>query len=221
MFIFPQVKNKPWIPWVYTWIWHCREQYSTPFYRAGIFYYSYISRCPCQHSSASLDSVLTQIAATPLRQSRSYMFPWPAIGAVYIVPPTGATWVVNLKFNQTDMVWHGPTKPDQSALDCISGCTKVGTSKWEVGWPTDPIIVYLFLSEVSRRRLIQVLEREVWLSADHWKDRNIGRRRWSPGMSVRLWKLQLMKLHRQAPASRKNATVFCWAFSGGNYTANI
>ncbi len=25
MFIFPQVKNKPWIPWVYTWIWHCRK----------------------------------------------------------------------------------------------------------------------------------------------------------------------------------------------------
>jgi hypothetical protein len=23
---FTQVKNKPWIPWVYTWIWHCCEQ---------------------------------------------------------------------------------------------------------------------------------------------------------------------------------------------------
>ncbi len=23
---FSQVKNKPWIPWVYTWSWHCREQ---------------------------------------------------------------------------------------------------------------------------------------------------------------------------------------------------
>ncbi len=23
---FSQVKNKPWIPWVYTWIWHCRKQ---------------------------------------------------------------------------------------------------------------------------------------------------------------------------------------------------
>jgi hypothetical protein len=21
-----QVKNKPWLPWVYTWIWHCHEQ---------------------------------------------------------------------------------------------------------------------------------------------------------------------------------------------------
>ncbi len=27
MFIFPQVKNKPWIPWVYTWSWHHHEQY--------------------------------------------------------------------------------------------------------------------------------------------------------------------------------------------------
>jgi hypothetical protein len=89
----------------------------------------------------------------------------------------------------------------------MSGCTKVGTSKWEVGWPTDPIIVYLFLSEVSRRSLIQVLEREVWLSADHWKDRPLGKRRWSPGMPVRLRKLQLMKLHRQAPAPRKNAIL--------------
>jgi hypothetical protein len=23
---FSQVENKPWIPWVYTWSWHCREQ---------------------------------------------------------------------------------------------------------------------------------------------------------------------------------------------------
>jgi hypothetical protein len=25
VFISPQVKNKPWIPWVYTCSWHCRE----------------------------------------------------------------------------------------------------------------------------------------------------------------------------------------------------
>ncbi len=23
---FSQVKNKPWLPWVYSWFWHCREQ---------------------------------------------------------------------------------------------------------------------------------------------------------------------------------------------------
>jgi hypothetical protein len=28
--IFSQVKNKPWIPWVYTWFWHCREQITLP-----------------------------------------------------------------------------------------------------------------------------------------------------------------------------------------------
>ncbi len=24
---FSQVKSKPWIPWVYTWFWHCREHF--------------------------------------------------------------------------------------------------------------------------------------------------------------------------------------------------
>ncbi len=34
---FPQVKNKPWIPWVYTWSWHRREQkgYSEQFPFSG------------------------------------------------------------------------------------------------------------------------------------------------------------------------------------------
>jgi hypothetical protein len=27
---FSQVKNKPWIPWVYTWSWHRREQFCLP-----------------------------------------------------------------------------------------------------------------------------------------------------------------------------------------------
>jgi hypothetical protein len=26
LFIFLQVKNKPWFPWVYSWIRHCRKQ---------------------------------------------------------------------------------------------------------------------------------------------------------------------------------------------------
>jgi hypothetical protein len=34
---FPQVKNKPWIPWVYTWIWHCREHIFSPFTSLSLF----------------------------------------------------------------------------------------------------------------------------------------------------------------------------------------
>jgi hypothetical protein len=30
---FSQVKNEPWHPWVYTWFWHCREQYILYDYR--------------------------------------------------------------------------------------------------------------------------------------------------------------------------------------------
>jgi hypothetical protein len=30
LFIFLQVKNKPWLPWVYSWIWHHREQVRQP-----------------------------------------------------------------------------------------------------------------------------------------------------------------------------------------------
>jgi hypothetical protein len=41
--LFSQVKNNPWIPWVYTWSWHCRKQYIYIYiYNIYIYIYIYI-----------------------------------------------------------------------------------------------------------------------------------------------------------------------------------